>query len=688
MSASSTTPCRGPISLALLTLATVLAAAPAFGPGAAAQGAPDLTVTIRLFEGAVASSPAGRTITITDTTRNVGLAEAGPSTTWFILVGGKTERSTFILLGSRAIPALAGSAADTFTSVFALPDTAPHTFRIFAQADAEAAVIEGDEGNNYSKDSRVIAPELALSGLTIASGGTVAQDRTRNRSEDTGVPASITQFYLSTDGTLDAGDIPIGSRTVPALGPGGSDKADTPLTLPPGLVAGTYFVMALADAHVAYDEIDEDNNARASEPVTFVPDVIVSSLTVPRKAVAGETIAVTDATTSRGGARAPASTTGYFLSHDRVLDGSDVPLGIRAVPALDIGASSVETVTVGIPDTTAPGCYFIIAAADIEQVIAESGETNNARPRPIQVRLPGASKLLCAENDLNGDRRSDLVWRHTAGDVAVWLMDGNVFSSAAMVANPSLDWTIVGSGDFNGDGTSDLVWRQSPSGAVGIWLMKGTALDSAVIVDNPSLQWSIAGVGDFDGDGTADLLWRESPSGAVGIWLMDGTTRVSAEIIASRALDWTVAGVGDFNDDGKADIAWREASSGAVEIWLMDGAGVGSAAFVAHAPLDWAIAGVGEFNGDAKADLLWRQSHSGDVGIWLMDGTSLVSAAVVGGSSLEWAIARVGDFNGDGKADVLWRDTTDWVGVWFMNGTAVSGTGFSAFPGLQGWVVQ
>jgi hypothetical protein len=501
------------------------------------------------------------------------------------------------------------------------------------------------------------------------------------------VPASITRFYLSTDAILDTGDRPIGSRTVPELGPGLSDKGDTPLTLPPELAAGTYLVFALADANITYDEIDEINNLRVSDAITFVPDLIVSTLSVPRKAVAGEPISVSDATTSRGAARAPASSTGYYLSHDRVIDAADVLLGRRDVPPLDIGATSVHTAVLLIPEQTEPGCYFIIASADVEDAVDESLETNNARPRPIQVRPPGASKLLCAENDLDGDRRSDLVWRHTAGDVAVWLMDGNVFSSAAIVASPSLDWTIAGAGDFNGDGTSDLVWRESPSGAVGIWFMTGTTLSSALIVANSSLDWAIAGVGDFNGDGTADLLWRVA-SGAVVVWLMDGTSLVSANFVANRSPDWVIAGVGDFNGDGKADIVWREVSSGAVVVWLMDGASVSSAAVVANPSFDWVIAGVGDVNGDAKTDIVWREVSSGAVGVWLMNGTSLSSAGVVASLPFEWTIAKVGDFNGDGKADVLWRDTTNWVGVWFMDGTAVSSTGFSNFPGIEGWTIQ
>src|SRR5262249_19136441 len=36
---------------------------------------------------------------------------------------------------------------------------------------------------------------------------------------------------------------------------------------------------------------------------------------------------------------------------------------------------------------------------------------------------------------------------------------------------------------------------------------------------------------------------------------------------------------------------------------------------------------------------------------------------------------RERDLNGDGKADVLWRHTSGLVFEWFLNGTAIAGTG-------------
>jgi hypothetical protein len=48
-------------------------------------------------------------------------------------------------------------------------------------------------------------------------------------------------------------------------------------------------------------------------------------------------------------------------------------------------------------------------------------------------------------------------------------------ASTSFVANVPRTWTIVGTGDFNGDGRSDILWRDT-SGNVAIWEMNGTTI--------------------------------------------------------------------------------------------------------------------------------------------------------------------------------------------------------------------
>ena len=86
-----------------------------------------------------------------------------------------------------------------------------------------------------------------------------------------------------------------------------------------------------------------------------------------------------------------------------------------------------------------------------------------------------------------------------------------------------LTWQIVGVGDLDGDRKADLVWRHTQAGDVAVWLMDGVTVKSGPVVSpGVPLEWEIAEVEDFDGDGNADLVWQNTRNGFVDVWQMDG----------------------------------------------------------------------------------------------------------------------------------------------------------------------
>ena len=273
-----------------------------------------------------------------------------------------------------------------------------------------------------------------------------------------------------------------------------------------------------------------------------------------------------------------------------------------------------------------------------------------------------------ATHDFNDDGKSDIMWRDTAGNVALWLMNGGQVLSSTVVSNVPTSWSIVGQRDFNGDGKADLLWHDT-SGNVAIWLMNGATVTSSTFIANVPTTWSIVGTRDYNGDGKADILWHDT-SGNVAVWLMNGGTVTSSTLVANVPTTWSIVGTGDFNGDGKADILWRD-NTGNVAIWLMNGATVSSSTFVANVPTTWSIVGTGDFNGDGKADMLWHD-NTGNVAIWLMNGATVSSSVFVTNVPTTWSITETGDFNADGKSDILWHDTSGNVAIWTMNGGTVS----------------
>ncbi len=94
--------------------------------------------------------------------------------------------------------------------------------------------------------------------------------------------------------------------------------------------------------------------------------------------------------------------------------------------------------------------------------------------------------------DFDGDGKSDILWRDTSGNVAIWLMNGAQVTLAAGVGSAPTSWSIVETGDFDGNGKSDILW-QDTSGNVAIWFMNGVQVTQSVGVGNVPTVWSIQG---------------------------------------------------------------------------------------------------------------------------------------------------------------------------------------------------
>jgi hypothetical protein len=300
-----------------------------------------------------------------------------------------------------------------------------------------------------------------------------------------------------------------------------------------------------------------------------------------------------------------------------------------------------------------------------------------------------AGITVSTRNDVNGDSKADLVWRHMSNwRVAIWLMNGSSIASSGFFSAVPTEWQIVGIDDVDGDGKADIIWRNNNTGTVAVWLMNDLTVMSVGFPGGTSTNWQIAGVGDVNGDGKADLVWRHSSNLEIVVWFMNGSVIASSGVLGSVSQEWQISEIGDVNENGKADIIWHNTNTGTVAIWMMNGLTVTSVGFPGSTSSDWQIAGAGDVDGDGKADLVWRNMNSGAVVIWLMNGTSIASSGLLGGVSLDWQIAEIGDANGNGKGDIIWRNSqTGTVAVWLMNGLTVVSVGFPGSTSTD-WKIQ
>jgi subtilase family serine protease len=116
---------------------------------------PDLTVSAL---SAPSSAAVGAAIIAGDTTLNQGSAAAA-SITKFYLSTGTTKAAGDPEIGSRAVPALGLNGANVGSTVVTIPaGTAPGSYYIIAECDADNAVAELTETNNTRSRAITITP--------------------------------------------------------------------------------------------------------------------------------------------------------------------------------------------------------------------------------------------------------------------------------------------------------------------------------------------------------------------------------------------------------------------------------------------------------------------------------------------------------------------------------------------------
>ena len=222
---------------------------------------PDLVVSSVI--GPARTEPGG-TIALTATTRNSGAGPAAASSTaWYLSSNFLLDAADVPLSAAHAVSPLDAGASATGTVNAVLPEIAPGTWYLIAVADDGKVVPETTETNNTRYTTVLVGPDLLFTAVsvpsTFAAGSTTSVSETVfNQGSD--ASASRTRFYLSTNYILDAGDIVLPEfRDVPELAPRTSSAATTKLSIPAGL-AGSYYLLIVADGDGSVAESSEVNN--------------------------------------------------------------------------------------------------------------------------------------------------------------------------------------------------------------------------------------------------------------------------------------------------------------------------------------------------------------------------------------------------------------------------------------------
>jgi hypothetical protein len=212
-------------------------------------------------------APSGGNYTVKDTTANLGAGPATSSWTRFHLSTNATLDYDDPVIGSRLVPALVpGGASGPIASVLSIPSVPPGKYYLLAFADSAEVVRESNEGDNLRRKVLYVGPDLLIKTIvapaSAAPGSTVSFTVTTRNTGKNPTAATVAKLFYSADGSLGPGDVELATRAVPGLAVSGTDTWTGTALIPAGALAGTRYLIAVADYFNAQDESKETNNTK------------------------------------------------------------------------------------------------------------------------------------------------------------------------------------------------------------------------------------------------------------------------------------------------------------------------------------------------------------------------------------------------------------------------------------------
>lgn len=354
------------------------------------------------------------------------------------------------------------------------------------------------------------------------------------------------------------------------------------------------------------------------------------------------------------------------------------------------------------------------------------------------ISTPSTYPEWIAVADFNGDGKSDFVVADEcptdlpcadAGEVSVFLGNGNGTFQKPVAYTVGYEPTWVGVADFNGDGIPDLVVFNSCGqsqgcspqiGDICVLLGNGDGTFQAPIFNNAVTSPAMVAAGDLNGDGFADLavtIYEQDSDTTFYTLLGNGDGTFQAPVAQTAEYSPSAPVIADLNHDGKMDIAVADYcgtnpyscgdarklipstgqrvrtttdcgdEQGAISVLLGNGDGTFQPQTVYCSdtePLRLFSAVLN--NGDAP-DLVaeaFTDAYYGTLGmdVFVNNGNGTLQNEVT--YALNGDVVRsFADFNGDGALDALLLGAYDYVDVDLGNGNGTLSNSFLGFPTLS-----
>lgn len=341
----------------------------------------------------------GTQVTFRATVQNVGPLLATTATTAQLilssddLIGVPPDQ----VLASFDIPLLATNSVFTREATVTIPTTVTTGIGTLALVvDAFGALTELSEANNTLISTGAIEIETAVLGVDLrvaqieepfaaTPGTTMVVDLLLVNRGRTGTPNSYTtRIFLSTDQTLDAGDVVISPDLVtPGMAPLAQVPLRARLQLPGSVGAGPFFLIAQTDLTGAVAEEDETNNISVTENSFFtgppIAELILTDITVDPLSVAqGGRFDVRSFFENVGTAAIPTTfSIGFQLTTDSDV-GPFVTIGTVVQGPMGIGETVIRDDEVLVPLDQEPDGYELCVRIDFGNDVPENGTGINA----------------------------------------------------------------------------------------------------------------------------------------------------------------------------------------------------------------------------------------------------------------------------------------------------------------------
>ncbi len=206
---------------------------------------------------------------VTYTLKNQGSGNAGYNITRFYISTDETFDSNDPLVGAGAVPAVTINATATSRAYVTIPTNVGmgmNNLYLFAVADGTSLLAERSENNNVSTATPVSTTniDLSIGNLSVPSVGglnnAISISYTVSNVGNANSTASLSEFYLSTNTTLDSSDLLLSADTVLSVAAGQTVNANVAPPISTSIAPGNYYIIGVANASGGIPEVNRTNN--------------------------------------------------------------------------------------------------------------------------------------------------------------------------------------------------------------------------------------------------------------------------------------------------------------------------------------------------------------------------------------------------------------------------------------------